>query len=123
MILIGKDVNEGYWRRGSHLGRGFVHAPCAKIGQILSVLSSRRHNLWMCIELLENTRSVAQPSQRRIPSCEAGTRYPVPSVWVVLSDGGFFALLSLSMRCAGSLGFDAANKLVWAIRSEFGFQS
>ena len=122
MILIGKDVNEGYWRRGSHLGRGFVHAPCAKIGQILSVLSSRRHNLWMCIELLENTRSVAQPSQRRIPSCEAGTRYPVPSVWVVLSDGGFFALLSLSMRCTASLGFDAANKLVGAIRSVFGLR-
>jgi hypothetical protein len=51
-------------------------------------------------------------NERRIPSCEAGTRYPLPSVWGVLSDGGFFALLSLSMRCAGSLGFDAANKLV-----------
>ncbi len=62
-------------------------------------------------------------NERRISSCEAGNRYLVPSVWVVLSDGGFFALLSLSMRCAGSLGFDAANKLVGAIRSEFGFQS
>ncbi|MCA4896250.1 MAG: hypothetical protein ING84_14720 [Cytophagales bacterium] len=62
-------------------------------------------------------------NERRIPSCEVGTRYPLPSVWGVLSDGGFFALLSLSMRCAGSLGFDAANKLVGAIRSEFGFQS
>ncbi len=112
MILIGKDVNEGYWRRGSHLGRGFVHAPCAKIGQILSVLSSRRHNLWMCIELLENTRSVAQPSQRRIPSCEAGTRYPVPSVWVVLRDGGFFACSCLSMRLSGSFYFATANELV-----------
>jgi hypothetical protein len=59
---------------------------------------------------------------RRIPSCEAGTRYPVPSVWGVLRDGGFFALLSLSMRCTGSLGFDAAKKLVGAIRSEFGLQ-
>ncbi len=51
-------------------------------------------------------------NERRISSCEAGNRYLVPSVWGVLSDGGFFALLSLSMRCTGSLGFDAANKLV-----------
>ncbi|MCA4896251.1 MAG: hypothetical protein ING84_14725 [Cytophagales bacterium] len=51
-------------------------------------------------------------NERRIPSCEAGTRYPLPSVWGVLRDGGFFACSSLSMKCAGSLGFDAANKLV-----------
>ena len=76
----------------------------------------------MCIDLLENTRSVAQPSQRRISSCEACIRYRVPSVWVVLRDGGFFACSSLSMKCAGSLGCDAAKKLVGAIRSEFGLQ-
>ena len=121
MILIGKDVNEGYWRRGSHLGRGFVHAPCAKIGQILSGLVAQQAQV--ALPSFGTRTYQCYQNERRIPSCEAGTRYPVPSVWVVLSDGGFFALLSLSMRCAGSLGFDAANKLVGAIRSEFGFQS
>ena len=42
----------------------------------------------------------------------ACNRHLVPSVWVVLRDGGFFACSCLSMKCAGSLGFDAANKLV-----------
>ncbi len=55
--------------------------------------------------LEQKKRQVGRPDGTKI-------RYSVPSVWVVLSDGGFFALLSLSMRCAGSLGFDAANKLV-----------
>ena len=30
----------------------------------------------------------------------------------MLRDGEFFALSSLSMKCAGSLGFDAAKKVV-----------
>ena len=32
----------------------------------------------------------------------------------MLRDGGFFACSSLSMKCAGSLGFDAAKKVVGA---------
>jgi hypothetical protein len=51
-------------------------------------------------------------NERRIPSCEAGTRYSVPSVWVVLRDGGFFACSCLSMRLSGSFYFATANELV-----------
>ena len=102
------------------MGRGFVHAPCAKIGQILSGLVAQQAQV--ALPSFGARADECYQNERRIPSCEAGTRYPVPSVWVVLRDGGFFALLSLSMRCAGSLGFDAANKLVGAIRSEFGLQ-
>jgi hypothetical protein len=49
---------------------------------------------------------------RRIPSCEACIRYSVPSVWVVLRDGGFFACSCLSMRLSGSFYFATANELV-----------
>ncbi|MCA6366458.1 MAG: hypothetical protein IM631_17255 [Cytophagales bacterium] len=51
-------------------------------------------------------------NERRISSCEACIRYSVPSVWVVLRDGGFFACSCLSMRLSGSFYFATANELV-----------
>ena len=121
MILIGKDVNEGYWRRGSHLDRGFVHAPCAKIGQILSGLVAQQAQV--ALPSFGARTYECYQNERSIPTCEPVIVRRCLFVRVVLRDGGFFACSSLSMKCAGSLGFDAANKLVGAIRSEFGFQS